>query len=137
MSNSVLAELKFWLVLLVSVVLPFGIYGALMVKRVIARTTVLVLGFSLVVIAGVDVYFLQSLAAAAKLTPSLVDDAIFGSEISLPLYLLPAMFGGVGVNVISHILVSHLVKAERRFTDEHSDAGHHPHSKQQNHAPCA
>jgi hypothetical protein len=128
-SNSVFAELKFWLMLLVSVVLPFGIYGGLMAKRVIARTTVLVLGFSLVVIAGVDVYFLQNLAAAAKLTPSLSDDAVFVSEISLALYLLPAMFGGIGVNVISHILVSHLVKAESRFPDEHPDTHHNLHSK--------
>jgi hypothetical protein len=130
MSNSVFAELKFWLMLLVSVGLPFGIYGGLMAKRVIARTTVLVLGFSLVAIAGLDVFVLQNLAAAAKLTPSLADDAVFVSEISLALYLLPAMFGGIGVNVISHILVSHLVKAERRFSDEHSEARHYLSLKQ-------
>jgi hypothetical protein len=131
MSNSVFAEFKFWLMLLVSVVLPFCIYGGLMAKRVIARTTVLVLGFSLVLIAGVDVYVLQNLAAAARLTPSLADDAVFISEISLALYLLPAMFGGVGVNVISHILVSHLVQAERSFSDEHTDTQHHLRSKPQ------
>ncbi len=115
MSESVFAELRFWLILVVSVVLPFGVYGVLLVKRAISRTTVLLLGFTLVAIAGLDVYFLQSLTAAAKLTPSLADDAVFISEISLALYLFPAMFGGIGVNVISHILVSHLVTAERRF----------------------
>jgi hypothetical protein len=29
------------------------------------------------------------------------------------------MFGGVGVNLISHILISHLVRAERRFAKDH------------------
>ncbi len=31
------------------------------------------------------------------------------------------MFGGIGVNLVSHILVSHLVGAERRFAKEHPD----------------
>jgi hypothetical protein len=119
MSTSVFVEFKFRLMMLVSVVLPLCIYGILLAKQTIARTTVLILGFTLVIIAGVDVYVLQSLAAAAKLTPSLADDAVFGSEVSLALYLLPVMFGGVGVNVISHILVNHLVKAEGRFTQVH------------------
>ena len=119
MSQSVFGELRFWLMLLVSVVLPFGIYGALLAKRAIARTTTLLLGFALVAVAGLDVYFLQSMAAAARLTPSLADDAVFLSEISAALYLLPAMFGGIGVNIISHVLVGHLVEAERQFAQEH------------------
>ncbi len=105
--------------MLVSAVLPFAIYGVLLAKRAISRRTVLLLGFSLVGIAALDVYVLQRLTAAAKLTPSLADDALFLSEVSLALYLLPAMFGGIGVNVISHILVSHLVEAEARFMAEH------------------
>lgn len=122
MSHTVFTEMKFWLMVLTSVVLPFAIYGALLAKRAISRITVLVLGFTLVAIAGLDVYFLQSLAVASKLTPSLADDAVFLSEISMAFYLLPAMFGGIGVNVISHVLVSHLVDAERRFNEEHHDA---------------
>jgi len=121
MSTSVFTEAKFWLMVVVSVVLPFGIYGLLLAKRAISRTTVLLLGFSLVAIAGLDVFFLQSLARAARLTPSLVEDGFFGSEVSIAFYLLPAMFGGIGVNVISHILVSHLLEAERRFAEEHPD----------------
>ncbi|MES2187164.1 MAG: hypothetical protein V4505_21630 [Pseudomonadota bacterium] len=119
MSGSVFTEVKFWLMVVASVVLPFGIYGMLLVKRAISRTTVLLLGFLLVGIAGLDVFFLQHLAAAARLTASLMDDAVFTSEVSVALYLLPVMFGGIGVNVISHILVSHLVDAEKRFLDEH------------------
>ncbi len=122
MSATVFTEIKFWLLVVFSVVLPLGIYGVLLAKRAISRYTVLILGFALVVIAGLDVYLLQSLAASAKLTPSLADDAVFLSEISLALYLLPAMFGGIGINVISHVLLRHLVEAEERFQEEHPDA---------------
>jgi hypothetical protein len=122
MNNTVFTEMKFWLMVLTSVVLPFAIYGVLLAKRAISRATVLVLGFTLVAIAGLDIYFLQSLAVASKLTPSLADDAVFLSEISMAFYLLPAMFGGIGVNMISHVLVSHLADAERRFNEEHPDS---------------
>jgi hypothetical protein len=122
MSETVFTEIEFWLLIVFSVVLPFSIYGALLAKKAISRYTVLGLGFALVVIAGVDVFLLQRLATAAKLTPSLVDDAIFLSEISLALYLLPAMFGGIGINVISHILVKHLAEAEARYREKHPDA---------------
>lgn len=115
MSTTVFTEMRFWLLVIFSGVLPFGIYWVLLVKRAISRRTVLLLGLSLVAIAGVDVYLLQSLATLAKLTASLADDAIFVSEVSIALYLLPAMFGGIGINVISHVLVSHLVEAETRF----------------------
>lgn len=122
MSTSVFAEVRFWFLVTFSVVLPFGIYGVLLAKRAISRTTVLILGFTLVAIAGVDVYLLQSLAAWARRTPSLADDAVFVSELSVALYLLPAMFGGIGVNVVSHILVRHLVEAEEQFEKELSDS---------------
>ena len=121
MSTTVFTEMRFWLLVLFSGVLPFAIYWILLVKRAVSRTTVLLLGLSLVAIAGVDVYLLQSLATQAKLTASVADDAIFASEVSIALYLLPAMFGGIGINVISHVLVSHLVEAETRFKAENRD----------------
>ncbi len=119
MGHTIFAELKFWLMVLASVVLPFGLYAVLMTKRAISRRTTLLLGFALVAIAGMDVYFLQILARAAKSTPSLADDAVFVSEVSIALYLLPAMFGGIGVNVISHVLLMHLDDANRQFNHEH------------------
>lgn len=122
MSTTMFTEMRFWLLIVFSVVLPFGIYAVLLAKRALSRRTVLMFGFTLVAIAGVDVYLLQSLAAAAKLTASLADDAVFLSEVSLALYLLPAMFGGIGINVISHILVRHLDEAETQFRKEHPDA---------------
>lgn len=121
MSTTVFTEMRFWLLVVFSGVLPLAIYWMLLVKRAISRTTVLLLGLSLVAIAGVDVYLLRSLAALAKLTASIADDAVFVSEVSIALYLLPAMFGGIGINVISHVLVSHLVEAETRFKAENRD----------------
>ena len=122
MSTTIFTEVRFWLLVAFSFVLPFSIYGALLKKRAISRKTVLLFGFMLVAIAGVNVYLLKSLVSFAKASPSLEDDAIFLSEMSLALYLLPAMFGGIGINVVSHILVSHLVEAERKFKNEKPDA---------------
>ncbi len=119
MTNSVFTELEFWLLVLFSIVVPFGIYGVLMMKRAISRRTILLLGFALVVVAGLDFYFLQVLAAAARRSASLADDTLFLSEVSIALYLLPAMFGGIGINVISNVLQAHLVVAQRRFAREH------------------
>ncbi len=119
MTTTIFTELRFWLLIVFSLVIPFGIYGVLLVKRAISRHTVLILGFVLVLIAGIDVYLLRSLATLAKHTASLMDDAVFVSEVSIALYLIPALFAGIGINMISHILISHLVKAEQRFKDEH------------------
>jgi hypothetical protein len=121
MSDSVFAELDFWVMAIVSVACPIGIYVVLLYKRAVSRVTVLVLGFTLVIVAGVDIYFLRHMAAAAAKTVSLADDALFLSELSFALYLFPLMFGGVGVNLISHVLISHLVAAERRFEKEHPE----------------
>lgn len=125
--DSVFTQLAFWMLVVFSLVLPLAIYGGLLLRRAVSRAAVLAFGLALVVIAGVDVYLLQVLAHAARLSPSLVDDTVFGSEISTALYLLPALFGGVGVNIVSHVLVRHLVGAERTFEREHppgADRGH-------------
>jgi len=47
--------------------------------------------------------------------------AVFVSEVSFALYLFPLMFGGIGVNMVSHVLVNHLTAAENRFAKEHSN----------------
>lgn len=120
MSTTVFTEVRFWLLVVFSGVLPFAIYGMLLVKRAISRSTVLLLGLSLVAIAGVDVYLLQSLATLAKLTASVADDAIFTSEVSIALYLLPAMFGGVGsisCPTFSSAILSRLRRDSRRRTE--------------------
>lgn len=118
MNNSVFLEVRFWLLIFFSVIVPFSIYWGLLRKRAIARYTVMCFGFALVLIAGLDVYLLQILTIKAQATPSLADDQIFVSELSTALYLLPLMFGGIGVNLISHVLVRHLVEAETLYDRE-------------------
>lgn len=115
MQPTVFVELKFWLLVAFSLVAPVVIYGALLGKRAVSRVTVLVLGLALVAIAGLDMYLLQSLVQMARSTPSLADDAVFLSELTLGLYLLPALFAGISINVISHVLIRHLDEAERQF----------------------
>lgn len=122
MNASVFVELRFWLLVVFSLVLPAGIYAALLRTRAISRRAVLCLGIALVLIAGVDVYLLQSMAALARQTLSQADDALFASEVSIALYVLPVVFGGIGVNLISHVLLHHLTEAEKRFEREHPDA---------------
>jgi hypothetical protein len=122
MSASVLTEIEFWLLIVFSFVVPVWIYWRLLSRRTVAQATVLWLGVALVAIAGLDVYLLQALKSLAKLSPSLADDLVFVSEVSVALYLLPAMFGGVGINLVSHVLINHLHDAEKRFKDEHPDA---------------
>jgi hypothetical protein len=119
MSTTVFAEMRFWVLVASSVVFPFGLYGVLMAKKAISRITVLVLGLTFVLISGVDIYLLRDLSALARLTPSLADDAVFISELSIGLYLLPALFGGIGINLVSHVLVRHLVEAEKQFEKDH------------------
>lgn len=122
MNTSVFFEIEFWLLVVFSIVVPFTIYGALLKKRSVSRFTVLFLGVVLLIVAGLDVYLLQSLKRMAKLTPSIVDDWVFLSELSIGFYLIPALFGGIGVNLISHVLIRHLSEAERQFEKEHPDA---------------
>jgi hypothetical protein len=122
MKFSVFAEFYFWLLVVCSGILPAVIYILLLSKRAVSRTTVLILGLTLVVIAGVDVFLLQRLAVMSKLSPSLLDDMVFNSEVTIGLYLLPALFAGIGIDVISHVLVRHLDRAEKRFRREHPHA---------------
>lgn len=121
MNLTVFLELRFWLLLVFSVVVPVGIYGVLLATRSISQGAVLGFGVVLVLLAGVDVYLLQTLAVMAKTTLSPTDDAVFASELTVALYILPVVFGGIGVNLISHVLLRHLSDAEERFDREHPD----------------
>jgi len=121
-SHTVFTEAEFWVLIAFSVLLPFLIYWRLLTTRAIAQTTILLLGLALVAIAGADVYLLQRMAALARRSASLADDAVFLSELSLALYLLPALFGGIGINLVSHVLLKHLAAAEKRFENARSDA---------------
>jgi len=115
MKESVFFEVEFVALIVFSLILPVSIYGYMMWKRVISRKAVLLFGAILIGISGVDIFLMQRLAGMAKNSPSLLDDRIFASEISVALYLLPALFAGIGVNMISHVLTTHLTEAERQF----------------------
>lgn len=119
MQSSVFIELRFWLLMALSLVAPVAIYYGLLISRAVSSRTVLALGLLLTVLSGVDVYLLQALGHMAQQTRSLADDAVFLSELSVALYVLPVLFAGVGVNLVSHVLVRHLREAERRFDDVH------------------
>ena len=115
MHNTVFVELQFWLLVLFSIVIPAVIVWICLTVTSVSRNTILVLGLVLAAIAGFDFYLLQALARMAKATPSLVDDRIFVSEITVGLYVLPALLAGVGINLTSHVLIQHLTDAQSRL----------------------
>jgi hypothetical protein len=96
-------------------VLPILLYWFLWHKRAVSGFSVVLFGIGLIIIAGIDVFFLRLLADIAKNSISRIDDRIFNSELSVALYLLPALYAGTGINLISHILINQLIKAEKNF----------------------
>lgn len=116
---SAFVEIEFFLLIICSLVFPVIVYGYLMWKNSLSRTTVLIFGLLLIGIAGANIFLLQRLSNIAKSSLSVADNQWFASEISLALYLLPALFAGVGINIISHLLINHLEKAEKKFDREH------------------
>ena len=119
MSNSAFFEVQFVLLIASSLILPVGIYGYLFRKRTISRSAVLIFSSILILLSATDVYLLQSLRELADSTLSTVDDKIFSSELSVALYVLPAIFAGIAVNLVSHLLNKHLDEAERKFEKAH------------------
>jgi hypothetical protein len=73
----------------------------------------------LIAVAGVDIALLRLLAAKAVASVGSFDNNVFASEVSIGLYLLPALFAGIGINLVSHVLIHHLGSAELRFDQNH------------------
>ncbi|MEP7100138.1 MAG: hypothetical protein ABI781_06490 [Burkholderiales bacterium] len=119
MKASVYLQIEFFLLIAFSVVVPALIFWVMLAKRTISRTAVLLLGLVLIAVAGIDVALLRLLATKAAGSGALIDDNVFASEVSLGLYLLPALFAGIGINLVSHVLIHHLGSAERRFDQNH------------------
>ncbi len=116
--ESAFFEFRFVLLVLCSVIAPIAIYAWMLFKRSISRKTVLGFGVILVLLSGLDIVLLSGLAELAANSTSVLDDKFFMTELRLAAYLLPALFAGIGINVISHILVQHLHEAERQFDQE-------------------
>ena len=121
MSESVFFETRFILLVLCSFIFPISLYVLMMWKQAISRKTVLLLAFVMMLIAGCDVFLLQHLKVLAESTPSKLDNLFFSSELSVSLYLLPALFAGLGINMISHVLIDHLIHAEQQFDRTHPE----------------
>ena len=118
MSDSVFLDLQFYLLVLSSIALPAAIVLVLGRRGSISRRAAVLYGVLLIVLSGVDLVLLQTLSAAARVSASAWDDKVFLSELSIALYLLPAVFGGIGINIVSHVIIAHLASAERRFDRE-------------------
>lgn len=116
---TIFTELRFWALVSFSLVLPTAIFFTLFVRRAFSKTTVLVFGLLLVAMASVDLVLLRALSNAALATPSLADDRVFASALSIALYILPAAFGTLGINMASHVLMHYLRKKEKRFEAAH------------------
>jgi hypothetical protein len=113
-ADSVFVQLSFWALILFSMVLPICMFLMLHKRRAISPATVLLLGLTLVCISGADVGLLHSIQNEVQLTPSSLDD-MFASEMAIGLYLVPALFGGIGINLITNVLQDHLHAAESRY----------------------
>lgn len=118
MADSVFLKMEFYFLIFFSLVLPAAIFATMLLKKALARSIVMLFGVLLLVLAGIDIVLLKKLAWLARTSLSTLDDGFFNSEMSLSLYLLPAFLGGVGTNVISHILIRHLREAEDKFDRE-------------------
>lgn len=118
MSESAFLELEFVLLVLFSFVIPAVIYLYLFTKASISRLTVLFFALCLMAVSGADLVLLSLLRELAQHSRSVVDDKLFAGELRLAFYLLPVVFVGTGVNLLSHVLVHHLTGAEQRFDRE-------------------
>lgn len=127
MNQSVFVEFEFWLLVVFSVVVPAAIIWMCLTIRKVSRNHVLAVGLLLVAIAGLDIYLLQALKRLSHETPSTADDVIFNSEITVGLYVLPALLAGIGVNIASHVIIQHLSDAQLRFV------GHEASDSDENH----
>ncbi|HQT81332.1 MAG: hypothetical protein B7Z60_07465 [Ferrovum sp. 37-45-19] len=123
--NANIIEWDFVLLVFFSFIAPFGIYYFLSVIQSISRTKVVMMAFSLLVISGVDVTLLQRLSHKVMHLNEPSYSKFFQNEFSLALYILPALFAGIAINLISHVLIEHIHLAEKRFDAEQKSKSQH------------
>lgn len=102
-----------------SVVAPGAILWFMVARRAISRPAVLLLGLVLIAVAGLDIALLHMLAGKESTGGDTLGARMFASEVSVGLYLLPALFAGIGINLVSHVLIHRLTVAEERFDQNH------------------
>lgn len=121
MNQSVFLRLEFFGLVASSIGAPAVIFGVMLWKRAMSRVTVLLLGLLLIALTFIDVILLVVLEGESKLTASLADDQIFASEVSIALYVLPAVLAGIGTNIVADLLTHHLEQVEKQFDRDHRD----------------
>lgn len=99
---------EFWLLVLTSLALPLYIVVHLLRVQDISRWLLLIFALLLLVLSGLDIILLKDVMALAEHSRTLLDDAVFRSEYSLALYLLPLLAAGLGINLLSHVITQHL-----------------------------
>jgi hypothetical protein len=117
LSESALLGPEFVLLIACSIVAPVLVYWLMWSRRRISRGAVVLFGISLIVLAGIDVGLLRILASLASRSHGGLDYAVFNSELSIALYVLPTLFAGTGINLVTHVLIQHVAIAERRLDD--------------------
>ncbi|MGD0493062.1 MAG: hypothetical protein ABSC32_16105 [Steroidobacteraceae bacterium] len=103
--QSTFIEGEFVVLVLVSALIAALIYRALWSRRPLSRTRALIFGLTLIVLAGVDVFLLRMLASLSRVSGSIFDRFVFDSELTVALYILPTLFAGTGINVVSHLVI--------------------------------
>lgn len=114
MADTIFFELEVVALSLFSLVIPAGLYVFMLRRKKVSRANVLSFGFAMVAMAGLDVMLLQRLKELSRSSPSLVDDQVFSSELTIAIYVLPFLLAGIGVNVISHVLITHFDEAAKK-----------------------
>jgi hypothetical protein len=122
----VFLKAQFWILVCSSLVVPAWVCWYLLTRRSISRNRVLLFGLLLLALSALNLVLLPALYDQAKRTATLVDDAIFASEYSVALYLLPLLSAGLGINLISHVLRTRLSFAEIRHDREEAAKSHAP-----------
>ena len=84
------------------------------------KHSVLIFSSILIALSAIDVILLQSLKAISESSPSLLDNKIFSSGVAIALYIFPATFAGIAVNLVSHLLNKHLDEAEQKYDKQQS-----------------
>lgn len=115
--DSVFFKVEFILLIIFSLVLPTAIYIFLLKVKKISQGWISLFAMLLILIAAVVLYLLQTLKQLSHHTGTPLDDQVFNSEITVALYIIPALLTGVAINLISHVLLNHLKIAEKRYQD--------------------
>ena len=108
-------RVEFWALVWASLLIPITIFIVMIRIRKISRLVVGIIGVFLLILSGTDVLLLHKLNNIAKETLTLLDDKFFSSEYTFVIYVLPLFSAGIGINLLSHLLGSHLIIAELEY----------------------